>query len=685
MSISRRNFNQLLLTSGMSAVVPAGLAEPPQTAVSDLSAKRPTIFAHPGMLQSAGDLRRMRDGVHARKQPLYSGFEKLRDDPHSQLSYQPAGASEEIGRNPNVRFGMFDSDCNAAYQCALMGHITGDPAYFHLSARIVDDWATTLKRITGADAVLCAGLGGFKIANAAELLRWSPAGWPPENAERFGRMLRDVVLPVLFNFAPFANGNWDTAALKTMMAIAIYTNDRELFERALVYYNHGCGDGNIANYIYANGQCQESGRDQQHTQLGIAHMGDCCEMAWHQGLDLYSVLDNRLLLGFEYTSRYILGEDVPFTPDEDRTGKYKHSAISPRSALRNNFEQVYNHYTKRRGLPAPWTAKAAEKVRPEGPGFQADATGFGTVLYTREPGPDTSEAAAMARVAGLYIMCNPDIEVQWVPLAAASSYAVIRTDESRKASVRIPVKSGRSNFEDTSAQLGHPYSYRVTASNTHGLSLASSAVAGLPQGWATANLGAQPLQGSAFFDGTAWRIDAAGASTSSLADSGAFFVHTAVLNHGSVTARLSPLFASQALHAGIGLFSELKIDAPSALLLLEPNTVSTTEHVGWVLRHYVRDASGVAAVAREQHLAEPAIRYGRVQVALWFRLEENSGVARASYSLDGSNWTTIGTGPTLTGSLRGGLLLNSGLGAIPTEILFDHVTVSGATSASAPS
>jgi hypothetical protein len=641
------------------------------------------VFAHPGMLQSAGDLRRMREGVRSRKETLYSGFEKLRDDPHSQLSYQPAGASEEIGRNPNVRFGMFDSDCNAAYQCALMGHITGDPAYFHLCARIVDDWATTLKRITGADAVLCAGLGGFKIANAAELLRWSPAGWPQENAERFGRMLSEVVLPVLFNFAPFANGNWDTAALKTMMAIAIFTDDRELFERALVYYNHGCGDGNIANYIYANGQCQESGRDQQHTQLGIAHMGDCCEMAWHQGLDLYGVLDNRLLLGFEYTARYILGEDVPFTPDEDRTGKYKRSVIAPRSAPRNNFEQVYNHYTKRRGLPAPWTAKAAEKVRPEGPGFQADATGFGTLLYTREPGPDTSEAAAVARVAGLYITSIPGVEVQWVPLAAAASYAVIRTDLSAKSSVRIPVKPGRNDFVDTSARLSHPYSYRVTANNARGLSLASPAIAGLPQGWSTATLGTEPPQGSAFFDSAAWRINAGGAATSA-ADGGAFFVHTAVSNQGSVTARLSPLFASQALHAGIGLFSELKIDAPSALLLLEPNTVSTTEHVGWVLRHYVRDASGVALVAGEQRLAEPVVRYGRVEVPLWLRLEGESGVTRASYSLDGSNWTTIGTGQALTGSLRGGLWLNSGLGAITAEILFDHVTVADARSSTAP-
>jgi len=50
-----------------------------------------------------------------------------------------------------------------------------------------------------------------------------------------------------------------------------------------------------------------------HTQLGLAHRGDACEIAWNQGLDLYRYADNRLRRGFEYTARYNLGEDVPFT------------------------------------------------------------------------------------------------------------------------------------------------------------------------------------------------------------------------------------------------------------------------------------------------------------------------------------------------------------------------------------
>ncbi|MDR2683303.1 MAG: hypothetical protein LBB64_05480, partial [Dysgonamonadaceae bacterium] len=47
-------------------------------------------------------------------------------------------------------------------------------------------------------------------------------------------------------------------------------------------------------------------------------------------------------------------------------------------------EGVYredNHYAGRKGLTAPWTQKAAEKLRPEGEGFGADHPGFGTLLF----------------------------------------------------------------------------------------------------------------------------------------------------------------------------------------------------------------------------------------------------------------------------------------------------------------
>ena len=451
-----------------------------------------------------------------------------------------------------------------------------------------------------------------------------------------------------------------------MMAIAIYTDNRALFDRALVYYMHGCGNGSIDHYIYANGQCQESGRDQQHTQLGLGHMGDCCELAWHQGLDLYGAFNNRLLLGFEYTARYLLGEEVPFLPDEDRTGKYRHSVISARSTLRPNYEQIYNHYANRRGVSAPWTQKAAETVRPEGPGFQADTTGFGTLLYTRLPASDCAEAAGVATVSGIYAAPAAEgLEISWIPLAQPTSYRVVRRGRARTDDQTA--SSRTSSLHDVTAQARHNYTYSVRALQGCGASSTARAFAGMPHGWQSSPIGTG-VDGSAFFDGNIWRLSANG----SLPTASGFFVYTSPPDAGHVTARLSPQFASQALHVGIALLND---SFEGTLLLLEPQDRTPTEKVRWVLRVYTRQGAKDAILIGEQPLEEPAIRYGRVQLPLLLRLQRNEGHVHAEFSVVAEVWHRLAATALSTGPLRGGMVLNSGLGAMRTEVTFDHVNV----------
>ena len=101
------------------------------------------------------------------------------------------------------------------------------------------------------------------------------------------------------------------------------------------------------------GQCQESGRDQQHTQLGLGHLAEACEVAWNQGLDLYGESDNRLLKGFEYTARYNLDQDVPFVPYAEVTGHYN----ANRSPLRN--EGVFIPSTRWSGTTRSCETKAS--------------------------------------------------------------------------------------------------------------------------------------------------------------------------------------------------------------------------------------------------------------------------------------------------------------------------------------
>jgi hypothetical protein len=168
------------------------------------------------------------------------------------------------------------------------------------------------------------------------------------------------------------------------MAAAIYFNDRKMYDFAKDSYLNGNDNGTIKNYIDSEtGQSQESGCDQGHPQLALGAFATVCELAWQQGDDLYSLLDNRLLKGFEYIANYNLGGEVPFKQWTDVTGKYCNwTVISEKS--RGNFkpvyEMAYNHFNRRKGFPMPFTLEVLKKTRPEG--FDRDEAGaFGSLLF----------------------------------------------------------------------------------------------------------------------------------------------------------------------------------------------------------------------------------------------------------------------------------------------------------------
>ncbi len=347
---------------------------------------QPRPFVHPGLLHTRADLDRMRQQVAAGEEPWKGGFEKLRQDGYSHADWKLRGPFSVVTRQTGADQGnpQMVQDCNAAYQNALMWCITGKEEHARKAVQILSAWAGKLTRMDGHDVQLSAGLNGFKLVNAAELMRHTYPAWKHEEVAQVERLLKEVILPPIKDFATFANGNWDGACLKTMIAIGVFCDDHALFDQAVEYYLHGRGNGSITHYVGESGQCQESGRDQQHTQLGLGALAEACEVAWNQGVDLYGEANNRLLKGFEYTARYNLGNDVPFVPDVDTTGRYRHKKISTegRGALRPVYEMVWNHYHVLGGLTAPFTGEAAAKLRPEGAAWTGDHPGFGTLLFS---------------------------------------------------------------------------------------------------------------------------------------------------------------------------------------------------------------------------------------------------------------------------------------------------------------
>ena len=353
-----------------------------------VAANAPASFIHPGLLHTNGDLQRIQARLAEKAEPWVAGFEKLRADPHSTSDWTMRGPHSDVNRDEPTCHD-YDEDGTAAYQNALMWCLTGTKMHAFTAIGILNRWSYNLKAFSGRDKILGASLGTFKYINAAELLRYSKSGWLPTEIRHFEQMLRAAVYPVIKDYAPTANGNWDGGCEKTILAMGVFCDDRTLYQNAVDYFLNGRGNGRLTHYIINDaGQCQESGRDQQHAQLGLGHLAETCEIAWNQGLDLYGQANNRLLHGFEYTAQFNLGQDVPFVAALDLSGHFEASQISydRRGELRPIYEMVWNHYQNRRHIPAPFTSKAAAIVRPEGT-WHGDHPGFGTLLFSLSPTP----------------------------------------------------------------------------------------------------------------------------------------------------------------------------------------------------------------------------------------------------------------------------------------------------------
>ena len=346
-------------------------------------------FVHPGILHTTKSIERMRAQIADKEYPAYGSFELLKSHHCSQADYQPFGPFEIISRDGEFRHtkSKMEQDFSAIYQNALMWVLTGEKTHAEKSLELLLGYAGTLKRIPETnDAPLLVGLEGLKIIYATEILRHTYKKMTVVQFNEISRMIREVFLPVMENFyhrKPYTNGNWGPIVTKAYMAAAILWDNEEMYNKAVDFYLHANDNGTIAHYISGDtGQIQESGRDQGHSMLGIGALATVCEIAWQQGDDLYSALDNRLMKGFEYVAKYNLGYNVPFAVWKDVTGKYSNwTEISNKGRGRYMpiFEMAYNHFVIRKGMQMPYTEQVLRQIRPEG--YDRDQPAFGSLLF----------------------------------------------------------------------------------------------------------------------------------------------------------------------------------------------------------------------------------------------------------------------------------------------------------------
>lgn len=235
-----------------------------------------------------------------------------------------------------------------------------------------------MKVVDGRDQIFGAAINSYKFANAAEIMRYYDGGYKGYNQGdfvKFQDMMRNVIYPVVQHLgsAMVANGNWDTASMISMIAIGVLCDDYKIFDRAVSLYQDIHVNGSIAVYVSNSGQSVESARDQAHAQLGIGYMAEICEVAKKQGIDLYSLYNNRLAKAFEWAAKYNLYQEVSLTPlmnvfSNPKRGYWDHldSEKVNRGELRPVYELPLAHYRNVEGVDVTWIENAAEAMRAQG-------------------------------------------------------------------------------------------------------------------------------------------------------------------------------------------------------------------------------------------------------------------------------------------------------------------------------
>jgi hypothetical protein len=272
-------------------------------------------FTHPGLLVTDTDITRIKTKLAEKKEPWTASWNKLTSIPFASADYKN-NAVKEVNRGQNGE--VLWHDAAAAFNLALRWKVSGEDQYAETASEILIAWADTLEILSGGDdAYLTAGLQGYELANAAELLRnYQP--FAKNGLSKVINMFNKIFLPMNLDFLNHVLGsehnvkhffaNWEQCNIASAMAIAVLTDNQTTWDFAVDYFKHGEGNGAINNGISnivkepgtgkALGQGQESGRDQGHSAMNFQVLGAIGQQAWNQGEDLFAYNDSRILLGF---------------------------------------------------------------------------------------------------------------------------------------------------------------------------------------------------------------------------------------------------------------------------------------------------------------------------------------------------------------------------------------------------
>ncbi|MEP5340960.1 MAG: T9SS type A sorting domain-containing protein [Algibacter sp.] len=400
-------------------------------------------LTHPGGWLTQDELTLIRDKVSAQEEPWYSAWLAIENEDADE-NYSASVSSTITNGND------FQKQGHAAYMLAIKWVASGDQDYATAAINVINDWVNIVDIINTSNAPLREGIASNKMANAAEILAHGfngGSGWSSFHIGKARTWFKNVVYPIT-STGDKRSMNWGTSCVAGNMSMAVFCDDTTMYNDAVDAFKNGFSNTNdgcagVTDYIInADGQCYESGRDQPHSQGGVAHLVETALIAWNQGDDLVSYSNDRLVAGMEYTAEYNLGNNVSWTsniPNNCNLSYNWPNGIS--SSGRYNFSPVYvlaSSLFTRAGKYHPFTAEVITKTGSNGydqpESFNTDHPGLGTLTHTLGPivtmrkrnstgyGLDGGNGGANNNDVKLYAQDASNINQQWIEIDRGNGY-----------------------------------------------------------------------------------------------------------------------------------------------------------------------------------------------------------------------------------------------------------------------
>ncbi len=327
-------------------------------ALAGLSAQA-HAYTHPGIPTRVDDLATIKASLN--QEPWKSGYAGLSGDGRSSLNYTMAGPFANVSRagSYDQYLGAWQNDMIAVYNLSLMSYFTGNAAYAQKARDILIAWANTHTSFSGNESGLAIGDHAYAFGGGASILRGTWSGWTAADTTAVKNYFSNVLWTPSAGWNVQGPANKGAIYMQAGIAIAVFCDDAAKFNQIVNQMRTFHGSG-LMNTL-PTGQLGESGRNVGHAYGMLNGLAFVSEVAWAQGVDLFSEYDNRLLACGEYFCRNAFTTDNPYVPYGSIDWSWMYNSPGPATGNRSAFYILQNAYKNRKNLPTPWIDRNLEE------------------------------------------------------------------------------------------------------------------------------------------------------------------------------------------------------------------------------------------------------------------------------------------------------------------------------------